>query len=590
MRGASGIMSKWTNIRGGHVWLIIFGGCLVLVLLFFGQLWLRQVRGHGAQLQALAQLEAPRSQPPAHLDHKLVDGVQQENGVGTATLSPPQQNLVDVMAAVRWAAQLQLLARRVDELTAQLQKDPSDTSVHPARSLNRLGVGPTQQPGLTKLGTLTSSPLQGISPSMGLLPYGIWSITSFPDEKCLETSTKLVKARVRLAECQATLVTQVMVYRNGLLQQHSRCLEVVTAGLAVETTMCDGESMTQQWLWHSQGGRHRPLGTLINKKTGLCLAADANGVIVVQACLGTCNQSFVVPGMLGAAAHPVQPSAGAMKRPGKAGRVLCWVMTNPDSHRSKAVAVNQTWGRHCDVLIFVSSKMEADLPILNVFADGPESRELLWAKSKLAWTHIYEHYVDKMDWFMRADDDTYIVWAHLQDFLAKIDPEEPRHFGRLFLLGGNKERSFYSGGPGIILSRGALQRLGKAALADPHLWGENDYTADDVALSEALLKVGVPTESSLDENQRQLFMAINIKEEREQKYDANYWFWNYSPDARSGPQCCSEHWVGNHYTSPAQMFLVDDVEHSQCVPDPDMFPFLRLKKESAALNATPPSN
>lgn len=81
--------------------------------------------------------------------------------------------------------------------------------------------------------------------------------------------------------------------------------------------------------------------------------------------------------------------------------------------------------------------------------------------------YMHDHYLDKYEWFMRADDDVYIKGDRLESFLRSLNSSEPLFLGQTG-LGTTEEmgklalepgENFCMGGPGVILSREVLRRM-----------------------------------------------------------------------------------------------------------------------------------
>lgn len=283
----------------------------------------------------------------------------------------------------------------------------------------------------------------------------------------------------------------------------------------------------QQWRFNGrvlQSNASLAAGTLVNAESNHCLTVRAaDGGVLASPCTGACNQTWVLPAAALKEAQAAWSPAPLRPEHRRAGRILCWVMTFPASHETKATAVNNTWGRLCDILLFMTSEHHPRLPTVKLEIIGPESRAQLWSKNVQAWQHLYHHYLDKADWFVRGDDDSFLVLENLRRFLATQDPNEARYFGRKMLHFGVDKNSFYPG-TCIIKSRATVRKLGAAVAADPNFWVPSfDGTMDDYLTGPTLRKLGIDTEYSFDEEGRALFFPLSIEVERTLKYDETYW-------------------------------------------------------------------
>ncbi|CAG0899538.1 unnamed protein product, partial [Darwinula stevensoni] len=157
-------------------------------------------------------------------------------------------------------------------------------------------------------------------------------------------------------------------------------------------------------------------------------------------------------------------------------RVLCLVMTQPENHQKKAKHVKATWGKRCSILLFGSSQEDSSLPTLALTRQ--EGRNHLWEKTREAFMYVYQHFLDDVDWFLKADDDTYVIMENLRHMLLQHDTKNPIYFGCRFKK--LVKQGWMSGGAGYVLSKEAVKRFVEKALLVPFFCPTSDGLPEDV--------------------------------------------------------------------------------------------------------------
>jgi glycoprotein-N-acetylgalactosamine 3-beta-galactosyltransferase len=165
----------------------------------------------------------------------------------------------------------------------------------------------------------------------------------------------------------------------------------------------------------------------------------------------------------------------------------------PSHFATRAQAVNDTWGKRCDTLLFVSTTSNISTNLRTVTFDlGKESRMILTNKTMLAFEYIYKNHFDDADWFLKADDDTYVIMENLHHHLRGYDPEERHYYGVQY---GHHGKAWFSGGAGYILSKAALHLyMTEGRYNDTRCpWD----SAEDYYMGTCLESLGMPVDNRL---------------------------------------------------------------------------------------------
>ncbi|XP_015042546.2 glycoprotein-N-acetylgalactosamine 3-beta-galactosyltransferase 1 [Drosophila pseudoobscura] len=204
-------------------------------------------------------------------------------------------------------------------------------------------------------------------------------------------------------------------------------------------------------------------------------------------------------------------------------RILCMIPYNYN-HPSTAKYAKRTWGRHCNVLLFVSGDIDDEL---EPYVPGINETDN-WTLVHRGLLHAFEAYKDEADWFLKVEDSSFVVLENLRYMIhsKKFVPTTPIYFGHE-LENVYAHKPFVFSRSGYVISHEALRRyvdLGRDP-KDDHCQHLEGFT-EELELSRCLSHVGVTVVDSRDEDGNETFMPVPMSHHFLEGYDNISWLKN----------------------------------------------------------------
>ncbi|CAF0748362.1 unnamed protein product [Didymodactylos carnosus] len=250
-------------------------------------------------------------------------------------------------------------------------------------------------------------------------------------------------------------------------------------------------------------------------------------------------------------------------------RVLCFVLTEQNGLSTRAKAVYSTWGKRCGKFLFIAKLNSSyrytiydnndyvstnnELPIQYI-PNLPDGYYQLNNKIRATLVFIYQYYPN-YDWYLKADDDTFIIYENLIRFLHEIKSNPSFLYGFRF-----REKYYVSGGAGYLLHKRALHLLGER-LQDDEFYKTCNVSMEDIMVGQCLELLTANQDNivgeSIDEHGRERFhpLAFPVHYRGPKNRTHQQWI-HFRPyhHILFGYDAFSETTISFHYITPDQMY------------------------------------
>lgn len=187
-------------------------------------------------------------------------------------------------------------------------------------------------------------------------------------------------------------------------------------------------------------------------------------------------------------------------------RLLCLVPTTRNQHKEDATSLKNTWGWHCNKLLFVTDEFDEYVNASTAIVyNSTNKNETSWHKVKYALHHIYENLWDDFDWVLKAEQSNYAVVENVRFMLHNVSTSQPRVVARCVAPSKIDDGSAY------LLNREALRKLVDDGFATgTNCSSEQSVQNEFTKISECLVEAQVDFVESHDANGRALILKETV--------------------------------------------------------------------------------
>ncbi|KAI6179119.1 hypothetical protein M3Y98_00576200 [Aphelenchoides besseyi] len=236
--------------------------------------------------------------------------------------------------------------------------------------------------------------------------------------------------------------------------------------------------------------------------------------------------------------------------------IFCLIHTTASAHNTRLATILETWAKRCDEkLVFTDAPLHIDVP--HVYFPFMNTRDHSWEKIRRVFRYVYETTNNQYDWYLRADDDSYVVMDNARQLVEEYNPKTPLVLG--YRWGFFEPRGYVDGGVYIVSNKG--MEVFNKIMKNDSICPDFHRAEEDQELGRCMAKVGIYPTDTRDTKGRERFHHFHVDELDNRwlkEFIKQNAFYGYK---EVFPQEISDSSVSFHHISPYEMQVVEYLTH-----------------------------